>query len=197
MVLRKVHFEKCCASGIDSRTALSNPYFDGRMVIATDGKVLISVRPESIEPDDIPGPIPRRVFTEKVSSDGFWHIKLTATHAIINDIHFPRDCEGIVYPDWEKVVPSHEDYYVLGINTEFLKRISGSFNTTNVELLISKSPLQGILVRPIYQKTGYNFETLTDAALIMPIRCDPGRIEEYSKSRNWEKPQPTSDNPKT
>jgi hypothetical protein len=90
VILKKLALHKCCSNDT-SRPALLDPYFDGKMVFATDGRKLVATVPQCIDTDDVPGPIPKRVFKEKVNKlSGCYEFKLTAEHAIINGIHFPR-----------------------------------------------------------------------------------------------------------
>ena len=95
-----------------ARESLAHPWFDGKRVIATDGKIMAIVPVEAEDsPRDRPGYVPCGVLKEaRAASRNDSHCRIGINGSIVfptrqGVCRIPR-IKGLKFPDWEKVIPN-------------------------------------------------------------------------------------------
>lgn len=182
----KVH--ECCSTDVQ-RPALNHVLFNGERLIATDGHILASVAPESLDGEAEKALIPVEALKTATKPSGSLHaIVFHADNETMSAfgggqeviVRQPADVGPDQYPNCDRIMPPEEQIKApqlrIGLNAKLLLRLAKALGTDALELRLPimepdssrDYPMKAIYVVPLGTQ---DIDEGGPFGLIMPMKC--------------------------
>lgn len=123
--------EKACSTN-PQRYVLAQPYFNkekSRLEMTTGS--ILAVLPVTADPEDCAGPVPLEAIKASRKGDQRIHLRANEAQTALGTFPKPQDMQ---FPSIDKVIPTYEPKFSVGINAELLFNLAQALGTATVKL---------------------------------------------------------------